>query len=161
MKGIAILAAGAALLSLAGCNRAMPLSNAGANAAAGNVSSAAAKPADGAAANQASPQTADAGKLDAGGGAIPASSTMTNGIRLDRTFLLGHWTDDGNCDKATEFNADGRFVTPDGLSGSWTVDGEWVVLSGNRTMRLRIVPVDQNTINVVHEDGSVGHSTRC
>ena len=157
MKGIAIVAAAAALLSLAGCNRAATTGNASANAAAGN--SAAPKPADGAAANQTATQTADAGKLNAGGGAIPATSTSS--VRLDRTFIMGRWTDDNNCDKAVEFTQDGRFVDANGGSGLWNLDGDWLTLTGNQTTRLRIVPLDQNTINVVHEDGALGHSTRC
>jgi len=68
MNGIAIVAAAAALLGLAGCNRAATTANTSANAAAGN--SAAPKPADGTAANQTATQTADAGKLNSGGGAI-------------------------------------------------------------------------------------------
>src|SRR3954464_2311987 len=69
MKGIAILAAAAAMLSLAGCNRMGGNANATANAA-GNSSES--KPA-GAGGNQTALQNADAGKLNEGGGAIPAT----------------------------------------------------------------------------------------
>src|SRR4051812_25791756 len=157
MKGIAILAAGAALFALGGCNRSMS-ANAAGNGAAAN-SAAAAKPADGTAANQAAPQTADAGKLNEGGGAIPATSSGT--AQLDRTFILGRWTDDGDCNKPTEFNQDGRFINPDGGAGLWNLDGNRLTLTANSTTSFRIVPIDQNTITVVHDNGSLGRSTRC
>lgn len=162
MKAIAILAAGAALLALAGCNRG---TNPGAvaNGAAGNgaagTGAAAAKPADGASANQAAPQTADAGKLNEGGGAVPATSSGS--IQLDRTYVMGRWTDDGDCDKPTEFSQDGRFINPDGTAGLWNLEGNRLTLTGNQTITFRIVPIDQNTITIVHENGSLGRSTRC
>jgi hypothetical protein len=157
MKGIAIFAAGAALLALAGCNRGTS-AGAAANGAAGN-GAAAAKPADGGAANQAAPQTADAGKLNEGGGAIPAVSS--GAVQLDRTYIMGRWTDDGDCDKPTEFSQDGRFINPDGTNGLWNLDGNRLTLTGNQTITFRLVPIDQNTITIVHEDGSLGRSTRC
>jgi len=153
MKGIAIVAAAAVVLTLAGCNRGATNANATANAAAGN----AAKPADGAA-NQAAAQTADAGKLNEGGGAIPAGSST---IRLDRTFLLGRWTDDNDCDNVIEFNQDGGFVAANGGTGLWNLDGDRLTLTGNQTATLRVVPIDQNTMTVVNADGSLGRSTRC
>jgi len=156
-KGIAIMAA-ASVLALAGCNRMGMSGNASANGAAGNAA-AAAKPADGAAANQAAPQTADAGKLNGGGGAVPASSS--GAVALDRTFLMGHWTDDNDCSNAIAFNQDGGFVAANGGTGLWNLDGEWLTMTGNQTVRVRIVPIDQNTMTVVNADGSLGRSTRC
>ena len=156
MKGMTILAAVAALLGLAGCNMTGRNANLSANASSGN----AARPAQSAATNQAAPQTADAGKLAAGGGAVPASSN--DSVHLDRTFILGRWTDDGNCDKAVAFNQDGTFTNAGGASaGLWNLDGNRLTLTGNTTIRFQVVPIDQNTINIVHEDGSLGHSTRC
>jgi hypothetical protein len=158
MKGIAIVAAGAALLALAGCNRAgTNANNASANAAAGNGS--AAKPADNAAANQAAPQTADAGKLNAGGGATPATSSGT--VQLDRTFMLGRWTDDNDCNSVIEFTQDGRFIAANGGTGLWNLDGNQLTMTGNQTATIRVVPIDQNTMTVVNANGSLGRSTRC
>jgi hypothetical protein len=159
MKGIAVLAAGAALMSLVGCNGLGP--NGSANAAAGNVAASAAKPADGAAVNQVAPQTADGGKLNASGGAIPASSTYAGTVRLDRTYMLGRWTDDGNCEKAIQFNQDGRFIAMDGGTGLWNLDGERLTLTGTSTLIFRISPVDQNSMTVVNSAGSLSRSTRC
>ena len=154
MKRIAILAAAAAILAMAGCNRGS--GNASANAAAGNA--AAAKPADGAA-NQAATQTADAGKLNEGGGAVPASSSGT--VPLDRAFMMGRWTDDGDCSKGVQFNQDGGYTNADGGGGLWNLDGDRLTLTGDSTITFRLSPIDQNTITVIHDDGSLGRSTRC
>ena len=156
MKGIGIIMAATAVLALAGCNRMGMSANTSANAAAGNAS--AAKPADGAA-NQAATQTADAGKLNEGGGAIPATSS--GAVQLDRTYVMGRWTDDDDCSNAIEFTQDGRFLAANGGSGLWNLDGAWLTMTGRDTARVRVVPIDQNTMTVVNTDGSLGRSTRC
>ena len=157
MKGIAIMAASAALLTLAGCNRIGINGNATANGATGNA--AAAKPADSAAANQAAPQTADAGKLNAGGGAIPATSS--GAVALDRTYMMGRWTDNDDCNDVIEFTQDGRFIAANGGTGLWNLAGDRLTMSGNGTIVIQVVPIDQNTITIVKSDGSLGRSTRC
>ncbi len=156
MKGIAILTAGAALLALAGCNRGMNATTS-ANNAAGNA--AAARPAGSLGSNAAAPQTADAGKLNEGGGAIPATSSGT--VRLDRTYMMGRWTDDGDCSKAIEFTQDGRFITASGAGGLWDLDGDRLTMTGNQTATIRVRPIDQNVMTVINQDGSLGRSTRC
>jgi hypothetical protein len=152
MKGIAILAAAAAMLTMAGCNRGNG-GNASANAATGNA--AAPKPADGGA----NTQTADAGKLNEGGGAVPATSSGT--VQLDRTYMMGRWTDDNDCSNVIEFNQDGGFVAANGGTGLWNLDGDRLTMTGNQTATIRVVPIDQNTMTVVNRDGSLGRSTRC
>ena len=159
MKGIAIPAAAAALLALSGCNRLGVNGNATANAATGNAAGAAAKPAGGASGNMTAPQTADAGKLNAGGGAIPAVSSGT--VALDRTYMLGRWTDDDDCDKAIEFTPDGRFIALDGGTGLWNLDGNRLTVTGNSTLVFRISPIDQNTMTVIDGNGALSRSTRC
>jgi hypothetical protein len=157
MKGIAIVAAAAAMLSLAGCNRAATNTNATANAAAGNA--AASKPADAAVANQEAPQVADAGKLNAGGGAVPASSS--GAVQLDRTYMMGRWTDDGDCSKVIEFTQDGRFIAANGGTGLWNLDGNQLTMTARDTATIRVSPIDQNTMTVINANGSLGRSTRC
>ncbi|MEA3047758.1 MAG: hypothetical protein QOJ53_2090, partial [Sphingomonadales bacterium] len=117
------------------------------------------KPADGAAANQAAPQTADAGKLNEGGGAVPASSSGT--VRLDRTYVMGRWTDDDDCGNVIEFTQDGRFIAPNGGTGLWNLDGDELTMSGSQTATIRLVVIDRDTMTVVNSDGSLGRSTRC
>jgi hypothetical protein len=160
MKGIAIPAAVVAALALAGCNRLGSVggaANVSTNAAADNT--AVAKLADGAAANQAIAQTAGTGKLNEGGGAIPASSS--DAVQLDRTYIMGRWADEEDCDKAIQFTQDGRFIAIDGSIGLWNLDGNRLTLSGRSTMVFRVVPIDQNVMTVVNAQGLSSRSTRC
>ena len=152
MKPIALVMTAAALAGLAGCNRTGGASsNASANtsnATAGN--SAAAKPTDaasGAGGNQAAPQTAAA----SGAGAV----------QLDRTYMLGRWTDNGDCSNALELRQDGGFTTAAGAQGLWNLEGDRLTMTGNSTLSVRITPIDQNTITIINADGSLGRSTRC
>lgn len=155
MRAIATVAAAAALVTLAGCDR---LRGGGATAnnatnASGNAS-AGAQPQG----NQAGAQGADAGKLNEGGGAVPAASGT---VQLDRTYLMGRWTDDEDCSNVIEFAQDGRFIAANGGTGLWNLDGDRLTMSGRATATLRIVPIDQDTMTVVNADGSLGRSTRC
>jgi hypothetical protein len=80
---------------------------------------------------------------------------------IDSEFMIGRWTDDGNCADAVEFAADGVFRTPEGTIGSWLLEGDRLTVSGTSTLTMRIVPVDDDTINVINPDGGQGRSTRC
>ena len=157
MRAMAILAAAAALTALAGCDRVGigggAAGNGAANAAAGNAS------AGMGAGNDSAPAVAAGGKLNEGGGAVPAAA---NGIVLDRAYLLGRWADYGDdCSKASELTADGRYLPPSGGEALWNLDGDRLTITGDRTVQMRIVPIDQNTITVVNEDESLGRSIRC
>ena len=151
MKPIAMVMTAAALAGLAGCNRTGGASN---NASA-NVSnpttgnSAAAKPTDAASGggNQAAPQT--------------AAATSTGAVQLDRTYMLGRWTDNGDCSNAMEFRQDGGFTTANGAQGLWNLEADRLTMSGGSTLTIRVTPIDQNTITVINTDGSLGRSTRC
>jgi len=90
----------------------------------------------------------------AGGGA-PAS------VKLDQAYVVGRWTDDGNCSNATEIHADGRFMAGSGPHGTWRLDGNRMTLTGSSTLVLGVVPIDRNVMHVINEDGSLGRSTRC
>jgi len=158
MRAIAILAAAAGLVTLAGCDRLGGGGTAG-NATNGSANaSTAARAGEGA--NQAQGADAAGGKLNEGGGAVPAASGAP---QLDRTFLLGRWTDDGDCDSNTliEFTQDGRFLTANGGTGLWNLEGDQLTMTGRDTATIRIVPIDQDTMTVVNNDGSLGRSTRC
>ncbi|MEA3045203.1 MAG: hypothetical protein QOH47_3041 [Sphingomonadales bacterium] len=152
MKGIAILAA-AALVTLAGCDRLR-----GGGAAANNSIGA---PANAAAGNQAAEGAG--GKPAEGGAAVPAASAGPG--QLDRDFLVGRWTDDGDCsaggDTAIEFTRDGRFIAANGGTGLWNLDGDELTMSGSQTATIRLVVIDRDTMTVVNSDGSLGRSTRC
>jgi hypothetical protein len=82
-------------------------------------------------------------------------------VRVSRDYVVGRWTDDGNCADAADFRADGRFFTANGTGGSWSLAGKRMTMTGTSTLTLQIVPIDRNVMNVINEDGSVGRSTRC
>lgn len=127
----------AALLVLVACNPPSATANGSGNGgqAAGNAASGASNPA-------------------------PAGAS-TGAPTLDRAFLIGRWTDNGDCSNSTEFSQSGQFQTSSGAGGLWTLAGDQLTLTGSQTMRMQIVVIDQNTINIVNPDGSVGRSTRC
>jgi len=161
MRAIATLTAAAALLALTACDRlgfgggadnsANQTANASANSTAGN---------DSGASDDAGEAQADAGLggKDPAGGATPAAA---GGLTLDRNFVAGRWTDTGDCSIAVEFGLDGRFVAANGNEGLWHLAGDRLTLQGERTLTMQLVPIDQNTMNVVNTDGSLGRSTRC
>jgi hypothetical protein len=76
--------------------------------------------------------------------------------------MIGRWTDNGDCSRAIEIVADGRFVNADGGAGLWALQDDRLTLTGSRgvaVIRLRVV--DHDTLTVHNADGSVGGSTRC
>ena len=93
---------------------------------------------------------------------IPTSSNLTL-PQLDRAFLIGRWTDSRDCDEAGEFAADGRYTNAAGVGATWTLQGDQLTMAfaGATPRALRVSALDQNTLNVVNPDGSVGRSTRC
>ena len=107
-------------------------------------------------------------------GAPPASAQWSDSATFDaataapapapveRDYIVGAWTDSDDCAAAVAFAGDGTFATADGGTGLWGLDGAELVLAGAGGVRtLRITPVDQDTMEMVNEDGSRGTSTRC
>ena len=90
-----------------------------------------------------------------------AAGQAARAVRLDRAYLIGLWTDDGNCRNAVEFARDGRFINPNGTVGQWLLDGDRLTLTGERRLRVRLRLIDRDRVDIVNEDGSLGHSTRC
>jgi len=81
-------------------------------------------------------------------------------VRLSRQFMIGNWTDDGDCDHAVEFLGDGRYFAG-GSGGMWQLDGHELTLTSDNILIVRVVPLDEDTLGVIGADGSVGESTRC
>ena len=81
---------------------------------------------------------------------------------VDRNFLIGTWSDQGDCSTTVAFLADGGYATADGAEGQWSLAGDTLTLSGEAgATRLTIIPIDRNTMEVIGEDGSHDRSTRC
>lgn len=83
------------------------------------------------------------------------------GPAVTRDFLIGRWTDNGNCAEAVDFFADGRFRTTAGAEGRWTLEGSRLSFIGNSTVTATVHATSRNAITLTHPDGSVGSSTRC
>jgi len=98
----------------------------------------------------------------AGGNAPPPPAEPVGAPVIDQTYLVGRWTDDGDCSRAYEFTADGRFIAADGGVGGWSLDGDRLTASGpGGSATLRVAPIDRNTMSATSPDGRSGTSTRC
>jgi len=147
-KTMMALAISATMLSA--CNRGATNEsvNAAANESSGNEAAAT------------SNTTAEAAKPEA---AAPAETAMAaGGTGLDRAYLVGRWTDDGDCaaGSTTEFRADGSFLFPWGDTGQWTLAGDQLTLTGN-THAFTIRVIDQNTLERTASGGTPHRVTRC
>jgi len=92
--------------------------------------------------------------------AVPAPACAAQ-IAADRAFMVGAWTDNGDCADAATLADDGRFATANGAQGLWHMEAGRLTMTGSSTMILQVTPVDRNTIAVVNPDGTRGRSTRC
>ncbi|HYG29538.1 MAG TPA: hypothetical protein VD887_04915 [Allosphingosinicella sp.] len=121
--------------------------NAASNVAAGNASANA---------------SADAGGKDpaetAGNAAASSSAPFTGEVTA--AFLVGRWTDTGDCTKTIEFRDDGSFAT-EGGNGMWTLNGDRLTFQGSSTVSAQVAAPNADTIMLTHPDGTVGRSTRC
>ena len=88
------------------------------------------------------------------------SGPPAEAVPLSRHFMIGLWTDDGDCDHAVEFLGDGRYFA-NNSRGIWQLDGHELTLAGDNIVVIRVMPIDEDTIGVIGQDGSVGESTRC
>ena len=140
------LAMAMAMAALSACDRAAT------NETANGSGHAAAPPAN----------TADAGtKPEAAAPPEPAAAAPAGGgTTLDRAYMVGRWTDDGDCSAVTEFRGDGSFLFPWGDTGQWSLAGDQLTLSGN-TSPFRIRVIDRNTIERTAAGGSPHRATRC
>jgi hypothetical protein len=89
------------------------------------------------------------------------AAARTPHARLDSAFLIGAWTDDGDCGHAMQFIGNGRFVAAAGGTGSWDLKGNRLTLSGTGIVVVRLIVRGPDRVDVINADGSVGHSTRC
>jgi len=147
MTGLRNLIVAASLVALAGCGGSAPEVNGNQEATGNQTQVNEAKPSSETAAveNEAAAENA----------AAPATSNT-----LDRTFLVGRWSETGDCADATEFRADGSFVFPWGTGGTWQFEGDRLTLSTN-TDSMRLTRISQDQLDAVSPGGSVHHNRRC
>jgi hypothetical protein len=98
----------------------------------------------------------------AGPGNDPAPPPVPAGPpALDEAYLVGRWSDSGDCNRAFEFTADGHFYGADGGAGNWTLNGDVMTASGpGGTVSMRIEPIDRNTMTVT-ANGQTSNPIRC
>jgi hypothetical protein len=149
MNSKTILALAMAASALAACNGAA--TNEAANAAGNAATNEAAAPANAA---------ADAKPADAAPANSATAAPAGDSTTLDRAYLVGRWTDDGDCSAVTEFRADGSFLYPWGDTGQWTLAGDQLTLAGN-TGAFTIRVIDANTLERTSAGGTPHRSTRC
>ena len=157
----ATFAAIAALLALSGCERfgigtgTGNDANASANASGGKDVNA---PANQLASNDPAPP---AGGKDPNGGAVPAVSNGGGVPALDRAFVVGRWSDRGDCTDWVEFASDGSFSSWDNVTGIWNLRDDRLTVTGARSISFQVAVVDQNTLSATNQAGQTGQSTRC
>jgi hypothetical protein len=97
-------------------------------------------------------------------GAAPAAGPAPEG-GVTRQFLVGRWTDTGDCNNTVTFAQDGSFTSAGGASGLWVLDGDNLTFQGTgpggSNLSARVQAPDANTIMLIKPDGSIGRSTRC
>jgi hypothetical protein len=99
------------------------------------------------------------------GAAVAAQTGSGRGaarIAVNRDFLIGSWSDAGDCSATVAFVADGTFATADGDQGMWSLTGDSLTLTGAAGTRIvTIIPIDRDTMEVVGENGAHDRTTRC
>jgi hypothetical protein len=158
MSKRATLAAIAALLALSGCER-FGMGAGSGNQATANGSGGKDVPAGNQLASN--PPAPPTGGKDPNGGAIPAVSNDGGIPQLSRAFIVGRWSDRGDCTDWVEFQNDGSFRSWDGVQAIWNLQDDRLTVTGARSISLQVAVIDQNTISATNPDGSSGRPTRC
>ena len=89
-------------------------------------------------------------------GGKPAAPTQQD------ASLVGRWGDNGDCGKDIVFRGDGTFHSYTGGEGRWSLNGDELTMAGaGGTFGVVVRWTDQNTMQVINPDGTVGISHRC
>lgn len=94
--------------------------------------------------------------------ADPHAPPAQSGEAVTTAFLAGAWGDNGDCNSTITFNADGSFRMQDGSTGTWTLEGDRVTMSGaNGDFGVNVAKGNENQLLIGRPDGSFGISQRC
>lgn len=97
---------------------------------------------------------ADAGK--------PSGATQQTGDAPTPAQLVGRWGDNGDCTKDIVFSADGTFRSYTGGSGTWSLNGDVMTMSGAAgTFQVQVSILNGNQLLIGNPDGTIGISRRC
>jgi hypothetical protein len=93
--------------------------------------------------------------------AVPAAAQRVP--PLTPAFLVGRWTDTGDCARYVIFRSDGTFRSHAGGEGTWRLVRDRLTLTarGGRPSTLGATALSQSRIAIVNPDGSRGVSERC
>lgn len=77
-------------------------------------------------------------------------------------FLIGRWTDTGDCNVTIDFYTGGTFKLSHGSTGRWSVADTMLTFEGKAgSASARVQVTDKGAIELHHPNGSVGRSSRC
>lgn len=99
--------------------------------------------------------------LPAPAAAQPQLAAAVQGVAVTPAFLIGRWTDDGDCANTVEFLGDGQFATSEGARGRWWLSNGRITFQGSQTLSARIHATSPTHIVLTHDDGTIGESSRC
>jgi peroxiredoxin len=92
---------------------------------------------------------------------VPAASNGGGVPVLDRAFVVGRWSDRGDCTDWVEFASDGSFSSWDNVTGIWNLRDDRLTVTGARSISFQVAVVDENTLSATNQAGETGQSTRC
>jgi len=110
--------------------------------------------------NSAANQSATGNSANA---AAPVAPTAAAGGAMDRAFLVGHWGMAGNCSRTVSFNADGTGAATGETGGTWTLEGNTIVLTDEdpQPERMTVARVGDNLSITGGPEGQSMTMTRC
>lgn len=94
---------------------------------------------------------------------LAAPATAQRVPPLTPAFLVGRWTDNGDCARFVIFRGDGTFRSHAGGEGTWRLARDRLTMTprGGRASVLRASVISQIRIAIVNPDGTRGESQRC
>lgn len=91
-----------------------------------------------------------------------AQQTTADANAVTADFLVGAWGDNGDCTSTITYNADGSFRMADGSTGTWTLEGDRVTMSGaGGEFSVQVTKGNDNQLLIGQPDGGFGISQRC
>lgn len=95
-------------------------------------------------------------------GSVAPATAPTAAGQVSAAALVGRWGDNGDCTKDIVFDANGTFRSYTGGSGTWSLNGDIITMSGaGGTFTLRVQSLSDHQLLIGNPDGSVGISQRC
>lgn len=106
--------------------------------------------------------TADAQTEQVAANGKPETAARQAGDAPTPGQLVGRWGDNGDCTKDIVFSADGTFRSYTGGSGSWSLNGDVMTMSGQGgTFQVRVSILNGSQLLIGNPDGTIGISQRC